>query len=250
MERLSDLTIIVPVYSQPLMLRKQIEIWRQYESEVLKRIRFIVVDDGSPDPVPANLFSDSRINVSLYRVTVDVPWGRGGARNLGVTEARTDWVLNIDADHALPPESAMALFRTDISENYWYRFSRYRVGRADETRRKDSIPDHCEFGRIKEHIDSHLMKRSLFLSSPYDEDYSGCLGGGTPFLKRMESIAPVKLLPDSVCLHVYTRHAVADASVISLSRDTSEYSRRRKAKERSGDTRPKKIIRFEWSRVL
>lgn len=247
---LAALTIIVPVYAQPLMLKKQIQIWRQYESEVLKRLRFIVVDDGSPDPIPADLFSDSRLNVRLYRVTIDVPWGRGGARNLGVSEADTKWVLNIDADHVLSPGSAEALLNIDVDPGCWYRFPRFRIGKADETRRKDTIPDDCEYGRIKEHIDSHLMTRELFMRSPYDEDYSGCLGGGSPFLKRMEEIAPVKVLPEEVCLHVYTRHVIPDASVITLSRDTTEYSRRRKAKENAGDTVPKNFLRFEWSRVL
>jgi hypothetical protein len=150
----------------------------------------------------------------------------------------------------LPASSADALLSTKLEQRHWYRFPRWRVGRADETRRKDALPDDCEFGQIKEHIDSYLMTRDMFLSSPYDHAYQGFLGGGSPFLKRMETLAPVKVLPSEVCLHVYTRHSVPDASVTTLSRDTSQYSKVRKDKERRGDTVPKMLLDFEWSRVF
>src|SRR5690606_34720310 len=98
----------------------------------------------------------------------------------------------------------------------------------DETRRKDAIPDDCEFGRIREHIDSYLVTKEIYWKAGgYDERYSGCLGGGSPFLEQLGIAAPMKLLPEDVHLHVYTRHVIPDASISTLSRDTSEYKRRR-----------------------
>lgn len=241
-------TIVLPYYRAPNMLRKQLENWAQYSTKARDQFTLMVIDDGSPEPA-AEVIKPSD-GVLLYRVAVDKPWNRNGARNLGAHVCETQWLLNCDIDHMLPPASADALLEVELSAKRWYRFPRWRVGRADETRRKDALPETCEFGRIKPHIDSHLMTRELFMRSPYDEDYSGFLGGGSPFLARMESIAPVQVLTDDVCLHVYTRHAVADASVGTLSRDTSEYSRVRKAKEAAGNTTPKDLLRFEWSRVL
>ena len=54
------------------------------------------------------------------------------------------------------------------------------------------------------------------------EDFIGCLGGGTDFLRRLEwhHGAPL-LLPAHIHLHVYTRDKIADASVTTLSRDTA-----------------------------
>jgi glycosyltransferase involved in cell wall biosynthesis len=241
-------TVVVCYYRAPIMLRKQLDNWASYSAKAREHFTLIVIDDGSPEPA-ADVIKPSD-GVQLYRVAVDKPWNRNGARNLGAHVCKTEWLLNLDIDHLLPPSSADALLGTKIDPHHWYRFPRWRVGRADETRRKDAIPESCEFGKIRPHIDSHLMTRDLFMRSPYDEDYSGFLGGGSPFLARMEATAPVKVLPDDVCLHVHTRHSVPDASVSTLSRDTSEYSRLRKLKERTGNTKPNNLLRFEWSRVL
>lgn len=230
------------------MLRKHLDNWAQYSPKARENFTLIVVDDGSPEPA-SNVIQASD-GVSLYRIAKDVPWGRNVARNLGAHVCESPWLIQCDLDHVLPPSSADALLETEVSAEFWYRFSRWRVGKADETRRKDAIPDSCEFGRVKPHIDSYLIPRELFVLSPYDSEYVGFLGGGSPFLKRMESIAPAKVLPDSVCLHVHTRHSVPDASVTTLSRDTSQYSKLRKEKERTGNTAPKMVLDFEWSRVF
>jgi hypothetical protein len=243
-------TIVVCYYRAPKMLQRQLENWRQYPAEALKTFSLLVIDDGSPEPASDVISADDRI--ALVRVKDDIPWHRNPCRNLGARLSETPWIIQIDIDHVLPPESAVALMNigaAGLNPKHWYRFPRWRIGRADETRRKDKIPDECEFGQIKEHIDSYLITRDLFLKSPYDETYQGFLGGGSPFLRRMETLAPVKVLPSSVCLHVYTRHVVPDASVTTLSRDTSKYSKVRREKERRGDTTPKALPEFEWSRV-
>lgn len=242
------ITIVLPFYRQPLMLRKQLDNWAQYSHKAREHFTLIVIDDGSPEPASDVIKAGD--GVQLYRIAIDREWGRNIARNLGAHLCESKWLGNFDLDHVLPPDSADALLKVQLDENSWYRFPRWRVGRADETRRKDAIPDHVEFGRVREHIDSHVMTRELFLKSPYDPEYVGMLGGGSPFLKRMESIAPVKVLPENVCLHVYTRHVVPDASVTTLSRDTSQYAKLRKEKERTGNTVPKMTLDFEWSRVL
>ena len=121
---------------------------------------------------------------------------------------------------------------------------------ADETRRKDQLPDAWPFGPIHPHINSFLIERALFLESSYDEGYAGILGGATPFLKRMEAKAPCALLPEPICLYVYTRHVIPDASVTGLSRDTGPYARLRRAKEQRGDTVPGRTLRIPWERVL
>lgn len=242
-----NVSIVIPFYRQPAMLRKQIDNWASYSDKARQNFTLVVIDDGSPEP--ASDVIKAIDGVRLYRIAVDRPWNRNVARNLGAHVCETEWLLNIDADHLLPPESADALLETEVSSKYWWRFPRWRVGRADETRRKDQIGEDVEFGQIHEHIDSHLMTREMFLKSPYDQRFTGFLGGGSPFLKRMGLIAPCRLLPDNVCLHVYTRHAVPDASVTTLSRDTSQYSKARREIERSG-VPPRIVLDYEWSRVL
>lgn len=238
-----EFTLIVPYYRNAAMLARQAEEWAQYPSAV----QVIVVDDGSPEPAEP-IVRGSRAQV--YRIGVDIPWNRGGARNLGATVARTDWIVHVDIDHLLPAASADRLLHFKPHPGAWYRFPRWRVGAADETRMKDKVPREETFAQIHPHIDSYLIERSHFWRvGGYDEDYSGCLGGGTPFLKSVEKRTPVSMLPDHVPLHVFTRDAVPDASDFSLSRETGEFTRRRKDKERRGDTTPQRPLRFPWERV-
>jgi hypothetical protein len=246
-----ELSLIVPFYRNCSMLKAQLHEWEEFPGN----FRFVIVDDCSPEPaldiVKANSSPALRDRLQLYRVQQDIPWNRGGARNLGSKVAETDWIIHVDIDHILPADAAVALTKFRPEPRRWYRFPRLRIGAADETRNKDALPRACEFGSIRPHIDSYLVERDRFDKYHYDEDYSGCLGGGSPFLQLLESVAgPPLILPEPIRLHVHTRNSIPDSSDMSLSRDTSEYSRRRKDKERRGDTTPKSPLRFAWERVL
>jgi Glycosyl transferase family 2 len=224
-----DLTLICPYYRQPLILREQLRHWVAYP----EGFHFALVDDGSPEPAkavveecPAHL----KRRIELYRITVDQPWNRGGARNLASWHCRTKWLVHLDIDHLLPVACAEALLAFRPQPRNWYRFERYRVGRADATRQKDQLDPMCEFGKIHPHIDSYLCTKEMYWQGGgYDERYSGCLGGGTPFLAELAKVGgEAKMLPGSIHLHVYTTHAVSDASVMTLSRDRSEYAKRKR----------------------
>lgn len=242
------ITLILPYYRQTNILLAQLDVIDQYPDG----LRVIVVDDGSPEPakdVIGVLGLKSRKDyLSLYRINEDIPWNRGEARNLGAYVATTDWIIQADIDHILPAECAERLVNMSLRGHSWYRFPRFRVGKADSTRKKDLIPETQDFGAVKPHQDSYLIPRTMFLSRPYDERYSGCLGGGTPFLTIMEAAygAP-KLLPEDIFLFVYTSDKIPDASITTLSRDTSEYARRR---EKFGDVPPTKMLLHPWHKVL
>jgi hypothetical protein len=248
---LEAVTLIIPYYRNVGMLEKQLQTLNVYGSGM----RVIVVDDGSPEPaLPIIQAQASRRlleQLQLYRIGVDIPWNREGARNLGAHVATTEWIVQIDIDHVLPVQSADLLLDFAAAPGTWYRFPRWRVGRADETRRKDQIPDQCLFGQIHAHVDSYLIERALYWQvGGYDEDFAGCLGGGSDFLRRLERAAPLKMLPPDIQLHVHTRSVVKDASDWSLSRDTSEGKRRAREKRARRADRPQTHMRFAWSRQL
>lgn len=239
---MNEITLIIPCYNQPMMIRYQLDVVANYPPN----FRVIVVDDHSKIPVSTIVRPSDR--VELYRVDADVPWNRSMARNLGAKMAETEWILHVDTDHVLPLRAAELLSEIPLSTKRWYRFPRFRVGKADDTRNKDDLPRGCEFGQIREHIDSYLItKTNYWRIGGYDPDYAGCLGGGGAFLERLENImGPPAALPVDVCLHVYTKHVIPDASVGGISRDTSEYKRRKKDKEARGDTTPHDPIRYPW----
>ncbi len=239
-----EFTLIVPFYRNSKMLFEQMRHWYQYPDGV----RIIVVDDGSPEDARSILRAapESLLQrIELYRITIDIPWNRGGARNLGAKVAQTDWIVHVDIDHVMPVESAERLLAFNANPKHWYRFERYRKGRADETRKKDALPEFVEFGKIHPHIDSYLCTRAMFWKARgYDEDYSGCLGGGSPFLAQLARVGEVQMAP--VCLHVYTRSVVADASDEHLSRDRAEYAKRKRKKELTGRVKAENPLRFPW----
>lgn len=249
---MNEFTLVVPYYRNPIMLRRQAREWLEYPPQV----KVIVVDDGSPESAAQALsaygdehFGAFRGSVRLLRADVDIPWNRGGARNLGAQQASTDWIVHVDIDHVLPAASARELLTFRPRGARWFRFRRYRVGAADATRKKDRLADDCQFGEVHPHVDSYLIRRAdYWKSGGYDEDYSGGLGGGNPFLAvLLQDYGPPQVLPSA--LHVYTRDAVPDASDWSLSRDTTEHKRRYKIKAKAGNIRGSNPVRFPWHEV-
>ena len=238
-------TLIVPYYENPSMLRRHVEQWRRYPEAV----KVIVVDDGSPRH-PALEVIPGDVRAAVYRIDVDIPWNRNGARNLGTRVAETNFVLHTDIDHVLPVSTAERLLSTeDLDASHWYRFRRWRVGKADDTRMKDALARDCELGEIKPHNDSFICARDLYWEAGgYDEDFSGSLGGSAPFLSWMKKIAGEAIvLP--LALHVHTKHSVPDASDTTLSRDRTRFERLRAEKRRAGDKRPTDHVRFPWHRA-
>jgi hypothetical protein len=245
-------TLVIPYYRNPHMLRRQCAELLEYPAA----LRVIVVDDGSPEPA-APLVHEyvrpavrERLDVRVYRIGIDVPWNREGARNLGAHVCETDWLVHVDIDHVLPAACVPALLAFTPHKGKAYRFPRYRVGAADATRLKDKLPNDAKFGRIHPHVDSYLIGRARYWKvGGYDEDFAGVLGGGNEFLKRCERhCGPFELLPDPICLHVHTRDVVPDASDLHCSRDKLPGSRRWREKGKlSVPTNP---LRFPWERVL
>ena len=254
------IALVVPFYRQPRMLVKQACTWLGYSEEVRRAIRITVVDDGSPEEAEAVLEANvrdvfSQLDFSLYRIDKDVPWNRGMARNLGTKMATTPWVLHVDTDHVLTPHNASQLLTTVRSFvgmiPKWFRFSRRRIGAADETRKKDGVDSKATNVLIHPHIDSYLTTPKFYWDAGgYNEDFSGVLGGGTPFLKEMEKVngEPAILATE---LHVHTSHSVPDSSEHTLPRDPAAFKRRKaEIMKARGTLRGHDPIRLPWHRVF
>lgn len=254
------LTLVVPFYAQEQMLRKQFATWCEYKPHVKAAMDFIVVDDASPQPAEL-IYAEFRIHSEtmprgeLYRIDKNIPWNRSMARNLGTKMATTDWVLHVDTDHVLPPDSAEALVNmgAHLSRTHWYRFRRFRCGAADETRKKDKINPRATFGEIHPHIDSYLCTKDAYKrAGGYNELFGGVLGGGSPFLKEMEKANGAPAMIDFP-LHVYTRDKIPDSSERTLPRDPAAFKKRKQEIMASRGTlkySEKEWLRLPWHRVF
>jgi glycosyltransferase involved in cell wall biosynthesis len=239
-------SLILPYYNQPSMLAKQIETAEQYP----EGIETIIIDDGSQTyPASDYLGWTDDANISAYQIHQDIPWNLEGARNLGATVAANDWMIMTDIDHVLPVESALNLINFTPDINKWYRFPRYRIGAADSTRNKDDLPREAKHGKIKTHVNTYLITKAMYWSiGGCDEDYAGVIGGEAPFLSQLKKLyGEATMLPDSICMHVYTRDAVKDANITTLDRDTSKYAELRSHK---GDVPAVNPLRFTWSQIV
>lgn len=249
-------TIILPYYNQPQILTRQLANWSLYDSTTRDLFRLMIVDDGSQEQPAAHHIQTGvwryQEGVSLYRIREDIPWNRSEARNIGAKEARTPWILQTDIDHMLTPDNAqwLAAGRHQLDRNRWYRFRRFRRGAADHTRNKDAIPRDHVYGEIKPHIDSYLCTPEAYWDAGgYNEDFSGCLGGGSPFLQFMKEAHGEPEIFAAVSLEVHTSHSVEDANA-DLDRDTTEYSRRRAELTKAGKLKGHDPFRIPYERVL
>jgi hypothetical protein len=73
--------------------------YERYSPDLLDRIQFVIVDDGSPLPYRIPKLN---LNICWLKITDDIPWNQSGARNLGITCAPSDKVLMTDLDHEFP----------------------------------------------------------------------------------------------------------------------------------------------------
>jgi hypothetical protein len=247
------LTLALSYYNQPDMLIRQMDNWRSWPERARQAVNITVVDDGSLNP--ASKYLRYEPGLSLLQIDADIPWNRGMARNLATKECTTDWILHADLDHVLPENSAVLLTEMMHSfppdKKHWYRFERYRVGAADFTRKKDKALPVAEWAKIHPHIDSYLCTpEAYWRAGGYNEDFSGVLGGGSPFLKEMEKANGEPGLI-RYPLHVYTSHKVPDSSVKELSRDPALFKKRKaEIMKARGTLRGHDPIRQPWHKVF
>lgn len=156
-----DLTYITHFYCNQTSIDSVVSLLKQYESypsELLDRIEFIIVDDCSPLDYD---IPELNLNYRWLRITTDIAWNQGGARNLGVTYAKSDKIVITDLDHGFPPEALAYMANHPNPGRNFYKL-----------RRKD--PN----GKLyKGHSNLFFMSRARFLRFyGYDEEFSGHYG--------------------------------------------------------------------------
>ncbi len=133
--------------------------YAQYDAALLDVIQFVVVDDGSPLQFE---IPDLGLNIIWLRINEDIRWNQAGARNLGVTYAKSDKILITDVDHEFPEHTLRKMVETrDCNARF------YKIRKRD-----------MQTGRIgKGHSNTFFMSRAHFFRLyGYDEEFSGHYG--------------------------------------------------------------------------
>jgi glycosyltransferase involved in cell wall biosynthesis len=167
------INVCLTYYNQGKALQKHIESWQTYPDEVLKHLRFVIIDDGSrEDPALVNIHDtyghapSKALNIEIYKIREDIPWNIGGARNLAFAVSKGKWLFQLDMDTILPKESAIELVsfaQNTAKENIIYKF---RQNHIDEQSQDDTHP-----GLM------FLTKETFWLTGGHDEDFCGSYGG-------------------------------------------------------------------------
>lgn len=232
-----EITLINPYYLNPGMLQRQYAHLAGLPEDVRSRLRYIVVDDGSPaDPAVKPAEPLGLGGFALYRIEVDVRWNWIACRNLAVAHAKTDWVLMTDIDHMLPEATARRILDGKLDPRRAYRFSR-----VDD-------PDMTPY---KPHPNSWLMTRKAFERvGGYDERFSGFYGSDGEFRDRIKKTLGEPVMLSEPLIRV-PREVTPDASTTTYGRKEEQdragiaAARARIAKEGGAPLRGS----FPWSRV-
>jgi hypothetical protein len=202
------ITLIYAYYENPGMLMKQIQEWMQYEPAVLEEMSFIVVDDASPRN-PAEQVLAVRphgLDIRLYRVGVNVPWGQDGARNIAMKECTTEWALMTDMDHML----------TRLGSQRLVDFVRHRA-----TRGRYYMPARVQTSgaHYHPHPNSFVFNRADFWKmGGYDEDFVGFYGSDGNFRKCAKGSGLLETPVNDFSLVLHGSNDVADANTRDFTR--------------------------------
>jgi glycosyltransferase involved in cell wall biosynthesis len=134
-------SVIIPVYQVENFLRRCVD---SVLGQTLRDIEIILVDDGSPDQCPeiCDAYAEAHDNV---RVIHKKNGGLSSARNAGMRAASGKYVLFVDSDDWIDPETASELFAT--AEKYQVDFVRFRPVYAGWPSHQDGTL--CDFGTEK-----------------------------------------------------------------------------------------------------
>ena len=131
-------SIIIPIYKVEAFLPRCVE---SALAQTYKDIEIILVDDGSPDKCPE--FCDEYAKqYSQVKVVHKQNGGLSSARNAGMKVATGEYILFIDSDDWIDPETVMEL--VTIAEREKVDFVRSRAKYANWPNHEDGTV--CDFG--------------------------------------------------------------------------------------------------------
>ncbi len=156
------LSYIIPFYFNQGDATPLIDLLRHYEHydpDVLARIHFVLIDDGSPIKIE---IPELNLNFTWLAINEDIPWNQPGARNLGVVYAKSDNILLSDLDIEFPEDTLRSVINAPPCGRNFYKFYIKNRGTGELQRGHPNI---------------FFISRARFLRfGGYDEEFCGHYG--------------------------------------------------------------------------
>jgi len=242
---MKSLTIAMPYYEAPTMLEQHLWWWKDYEPE---EISIVLVDDGSEISPALSVLEwkgiPEGLDLSLFRIELNLPWNHGGARNLVMSKVATEWALLTDIDHVLFPWAARKLMKLTLDPGYVYQPPRYD--------KVDGAPI-----RAERHTDSYIITPEMFWKiGGYDEQFTGYWNGPfEPFRKAMKRTTQIVEVEEGYLLRFHNTEEIPDANVTEWGRKGTEFdinsNKDLKKKQRVAMKNYKPaVLQFEWEQQI
>jgi hypothetical protein len=228
------LSIISHFYGHPERVLSQIEHWSKISPDLLSELEFILVDDCSEVPV---VLPPNNLNLRLFRITTDIPWNQGGARNLGAFQAKGDWALFFDIDQKLELDTLGMLLKVTSIEDMATTMFFLRIRSLVDVQTNQSL---------SAHPNTFLVNLSEFKNhGMYDEDFSGHYGYEDLYLNPVwEKNGGRRILLDAPVFFEDLGFGTTN-----FNRDVERNKELFAEKVRSGARNSPGILRFEWQEV-
>lgn len=244
------LSLVYPYFKHRVTFLYHLSNWADLPEKVQAQVEFVIVDDASPSPLQRRTLEgmfDSTImsRVRIFRVRTPIIWNYG-AKNLGVYQARADWVLLSELDHVAGPwtiEHMVDLVQRATSRGCYYSLHRRNMHPAADKRYSD-----------RPHLATYLIHQDDFWKAGgIDEDFSGAYGYDDQYLHeclahqgvRKESLSGV------VLKNISDGHEFDDADLKrdpNIPRDLKRNARLLGQKQKTMQvSRPQ--LRFSWEEV-
>jgi predicted glycosyltransferase involved in capsule biosynthesis len=164
------ISVVHPYWNAIETFRYQFSKWSKLSDHAKANFEFVVVDDGSqehPCVPPKHLHG---VDLKILRIEDDIPWNTAGAANLGVSQAKYDWIFHMDFDKGLSGDNPDKILQLDFSDP----MKRYRIQCLHTTTNRRGVTKHKWH---KPHCNSYIMHKDIFWEiGGYDEDFGGGYG--------------------------------------------------------------------------
>jgi hypothetical protein len=234
------LNLVYPYYMNAEMLIEQQRRWLTFPADILDKLRFVIVDDGSPTNPAANFVADTHgnLNLEVYRIEVDIPWNADGARNLGALFCINQWMFLSDVDHFLPLDSLRNVFSLKLRR---FDFKRLKA--------QSAWKDLSELEPCRPHKSTFLIHWELYWKAGgFNENYRGFYSMGWTLRNKLRRVGRQRMLDAYVV--EYSREVIPDATTTTLPKPGGEaranIKRTLKRDRKFRESLPANPLRFPW----
>lgn len=151
------ISIIIPVYNVESYLRDCLNsIMRQH----FKDFEVLLIDDGSSDN-SGKICDDYAENDERIRVYHKNNGGVSSARNLGLTEAKGDWICFVDSDDWIEPNTLSSIFPIEDNNIDFVQFGFKQINSLGTIIQQSSVPNHRSIMKKEAYLDTKMYHSAI-----------------------------------------------------------------------------------------